>query len=159
MKTTPLHAIAVSLIGGASSGLLANEIPLSQVPTPVRETIKENAGLGRIDEIKTIRMENRVLYLAEIDLAGKRERKIHVSGDGSLLKIVDDVRLGELPRRIKAAMAPYLGTGARFDSADRVTAGGKTEYHVEIDLADDVDLYLVLDETGEVLRRREEGDF
>ncbi|MBL9161072.1 MAG: hypothetical protein JNJ70_26560 [Verrucomicrobiales bacterium] len=159
MKKTSLHALAATLLGGVSSVLLADEIPLSQCPEPVRETIRGNTGLGRIDEIKTIRMENRVLYLAEIDLPGKRERKLHIAGDGALLKMIEEIRPGDLPRKVKSTMDTFLAPGGRFDSADRVTAGGKVEYHVDLDLADDVDLHLVIDENGGILRRREEADF
>lgn len=146
------------LAGGVSPELVAREIPLSQCPDPVREMIREHTGFGRVDEIKTIRTENRILYVAEIELPGQRERKLHVSGDGTLLKMVEDVRQGDLPRPVKAAIAPFLTPGVRFDSADRVTQSGRAEYHVEIDLADETDLHLVLDESGGILRRHENAD-
>ncbi len=159
MKKTTILALAAALLGGVASGLSAEGIPLKECPEPVRKTIRDHLGMGRIDEIKTIRVENRVLYLAEIDLPGKRERKLHVGGDGTLLKLVEEIRPGDLPRPVKSAIDPFLTKGTRFDGIDRVTAAGKTEYHVELDLVDDVDLHLVLGENGEILRRREEADF
>lgn len=159
MKKTTILALAAALLGGVASGLSAEGIPLKECPEPVIKTIRDHLGLGRIDEIKTIRVKNRILYLAEIDLPGKRERKLHVGGDGTLLKLVEEIRPGDLPRPVKSAIDPFLAKGTRFDGIDRVTAEGKTEYHVELDLADDVDLLLVLGENGEILRRREEADF
>ena len=159
MKTKSIHALAATLLGGFSSGLHAEDISLKHCPERVRETIQDNLGVGRIDDIKVIRMQNRVLYLAEIDLPGNRERKIHIGGDGTLLKVVEELRLGDLPRQVKLTIETFLTPGADFESAARVTAAGKTEYHVELELAGDVDLHLVLNENGEILRRRELADF
>ncbi len=154
-----MFTLAATLLGGVATGLYAEGIPLKQCPEPVVRTIKSQLGFGRIDEIKTIRAENRILYLAEIDLPGERERKLHVGDDGTLLRVVEDVRLGDLPRPVKSALQPFLAGGNRFDGADRITASGRTEYYVEVDLPDDADLHLVIGEGGEILRRREEGDF
>lgn len=158
MKTQSTYALAANLLGGVTYGLFAEDVPLNQCPDQVLKTIKGNAGPGRIDEIKAIRRRSRVLYQAEIDL-GQRERMLHVDNDGTLLNVFDEVRLGELPRRVKSAMEPFLTPGSRFDSAGRVTEGGATEYHVDLDLEDDVDLHLVLSESGGILRHREEADF
>ena len=41
----------------------------------------------------------------------------------------------------------------------RVISENRTEYHVDFDLIDEVDLHLVIGEGGEILRHREEADF
>lgn len=150
MKSSPLFTLDEALPGG---------IPLKQCPESVARTIRGQLGSGRVDGIRTLRSHNRLQYLAEIDLPEDRERQLHIDGDGTLLSVIDDCPLGELPRRVKSALVPFLGEGNRFDHAGRVTGSGHTEYHVEVDLPDDVELLLVFGEGGEILRRREEGDF
>lgn len=159
LKTKPMFTLAATLLGGVAASLQAEEIPLKQCPEPVVKTIKSQLGLGHLDEIKTVRAEGRILYLAEIDLPGARERKLHVGDDGTLLKVVEEVPLGDLPRSVKSTLEPFLAGRNRFDSADRVTSPDRTDYYVEVDLSDDRDLQLIIAEGGEILRRREVGDF
>lgn len=159
MKKQTILTLAATLLGGVATGLRAEGIPPKQCPEPVWRTIRDHLGRGRLDEVKTISKNGRMLYLAEIELPGNRERMLHVGGDGTLLKFVEAIRLKELPRPVQSALDPFLANTTRFDGADRVTSGSGTEYHLDLELVDDVDLHLVLGERGEVLRRREEADF
>ncbi len=154
-----MHAIAGPFRVAGTYGLTAEDVPIRQCPEQVLRTIRGHVGTGRIDEVKTVRMENRFFYLAEIDLPGERERMLQVGGDGTLMRIVDEVRLGELPRSVKSALAPFLTEGSAFGCAERVTGSDQTVYCIDLGLVDDVDLHLVLGEHGEILRRYEEGDF
>lgn len=148
-------AIAV----GPGMGLLAGEESSKQLSDIVRAKIQENLGGGHVDDIKVIRIDERLLYVVEVDLPGLRERKLHVTGEGALLKIVDKLRLPDLPPAVRAVVDPILANKGRFDGADKVTANGKVEYHLEFDLPGRVELELVLSESGEVISRREEADF
>lgn len=159
MKTQTILTLAATLLGGVATGLHAEGIATKQCPEPVWRTIRDHLGKGRLDEVKTFSKDGRVLYHAEIELPGNRERMLHVGDDGTLLKLIEAIRLRELPRPVQSALDPFLANSTRFDGADRVLAGGKTEYHLDLELVDDVDLHLVLGERGEVLRHREEADF
>ncbi len=159
MKTQTILTLAATLLGGVATGLRAEGIPTKQCPEPVWRTIRDHLGKGRLDEVKTIRKDGRILYLAEIELPGSRERLLHVGDDGTLHKLIEEIRLKDLPYPVQSALNPFLANSTRFDGADRVRADGRTEYHLDLELVDDVDLHLVLGESGEVLRRREEADF
>ena len=116
MKSSTILLLAATLLGGFASGVRAESIHLKQCPESVIKTIQGQVGPGRIDKIKCIRLEGRVLYLAEIDLPGRRERKIHVGGDGTLLKVIDEIRLADLPRPVRVAVDPFLVGDSHFDS-------------------------------------------
>ncbi len=161
MKAHSLPALAAVVLGVgiAASNLHAQSIPLKQCPEPVVRTIQDQLGPGRVDKIKKIQIEGRVLYLVKIDLPGRRDRRLHIGGDGILLKTTDKIRFEDLPPAVRQALEPFLAARGRFDEAARVTASDQTEYHVEIDLPGGVDLHLVIGENGEILRRFEDSVF
>ncbi len=154
MPSLPILVAAV-LLGAAATSLSAQSVSLKQCPAPVAATIDSQTGPGRADKIKMIQVENRVLYLVKIKLPGRRDRKLHVAGDGTLLKVVDEIRLEDLPPAVRQALAPYLAGRGRFDEAERILVSEKIEYHVEVDLPGGVDLHLFFGEDGELLRRFE----
>lgn len=159
MKKQFVLDLSATLLGSTYTSVRAEGVSLKQCPESVRKTIHHHAQPGRIDGINAVHAKDRLLYVAEIERPGKGERTLHVGGDGALLRIVDEIRLGDLPKPVKAALHPFLGEGNRFDGADRVVAGDATEYHVDFDLIDEVDLHLVIGEGGKILRHREEADF
>lgn len=159
MKATPFSPIPTARLLGVASDWRAEEVFETQCPEAVLDTIHEQVGEDRVGEIKRIPMESGAVYLAEIHRAGPRKRILHIAADGTLLKVVDELGLRELPRRVKSAITPFLDGETRFDCADRVTGSGRIEFHLDFDLEDDVDLHLVVGEGGEILRRYEEGDF
>ncbi len=141
------------------ASLCAKDIPYRKLGSVVQKTIGENLAGGHVDEIKVIRIDDRTLYVVEIDLPGRRERKIHIAGDGKLLKIVDELRPHDLPQGVRATIDATLSRGGRLESVDRITIDGKVEYHLELDLPKGVELNLIVDESGLVLSRTEESKF
>ena len=159
MKATSFSPIPTARLLGAASEWRAEEVYETECPESVLETIRDEAGDDEVGEIKRIPMESGAVYLAEIHRVGPRKRILHIAADGALLKVVDELGLRDLPRSVKSAISPLLSGEARFDCADRVVGSGRTEFHVDLDLVDDIDLHIVLGEGGEILRRCEEGDF
>lgn len=156
MNASALPSLAILVLAallGAAPRLCAQSVTLKQCPEPVAATIVSHLGQGRADKIKLIRIENRVLYLVKIKMPGRSDRKLHISGDGTLLKIVDEIRHEDLPEAVRNALAPFLAGKGRFDEAERITVDGRVEYHVEVDLPAGVDLHLFFSEAGELLRR------
>lgn len=143
---------------GLGPAVRAGEESSKELPDTVRARVSENLAGGHVDDIKVIRIDARRLYLVEIDLPGPRERKLHLTGEGILLKIVDKLRLPDLPPATRPAVDSILANKGRFDGADKVTTNGRVEYHVEFDLPGRVELVLVLSESGEVISRREEAN-
>lgn len=70
----------------------------------------------------------------------------------------EGIALRQCPARVARTIKSQMGLG-RIDGIQSVRADRKKVYLAEIDLPDDVDLLLVISENGEILRRREEGDF
>lgn len=155
MRWWILATLSNAMVGLVQSG---DDSP-KQLPAAVSAIVSANLGGGHVDDIKVIHIDERTLYVVEVDLPGLRERKVHVTGDGILLKTVDKLRLPDLPAPVRATVDEILAKRGRFDGADRVTADGKVEYHLEFDLPGRVELELVLSETGEVISRREEAKF
>ncbi|MBL9160032.1 MAG: hypothetical protein JNJ70_21300 [Verrucomicrobiales bacterium] len=159
MKKQFVLDLSANLLGSTFTSVRAEGIPLKHCPEPVRRTIDHHARPGRVDGVNAVHAKDRLLYVVEVERPGAGERMLHVSGEGDLLRIVDEIGLRDLPRPVKAALHPFLGEGNRFEGADRVTWDQRTEYHVDFDLSDEVDLHLVIGESGEILRHREEADF
>lgn len=132
----------------ASAG--AKDIRISECPPEVRDVILAHIGEGKLDEIKRIQVSDRILYLVEIDLRGFRERKLHISGNGKLLKSVEEIRQQDLPPAVKSALAATLGARHRVDEVDKVVVDGKTHYRVEIDRPQAADLIVTFEEDGTI---------
>ncbi|MDH4410738.1 MAG: hypothetical protein QE273_14065, partial [Verrucomicrobiales bacterium] len=86
-----------AIASGPGTSLRAGDEASKQLSENVRAKVSENLGGGHVDDIKVIRIDERQLYIVEIDLPGPRERKLHVTGEGVLLKMVDKLRLADLP--------------------------------------------------------------
>jgi len=150
-KRKPLCVVA-SLV--AATLLTAEEIKLSSCPDPVRATIQAHLHRGELDDIKRIEVEDRVLFLVEIDLKGFRDLILHIAGSGKLLKSVEEMRLPDLPPPIREAVGKILVEKGRVEEIEKVITDGRTEYHVEIERPKLPDVKLVFDEIGTLLSQK-----
>lgn len=153
-KSLILSLAAVSLLPLAP--LSAKDVPLSSVPAAVQEIIRSNSRSGKIDDVKQITVEGRTLYVAEVDLPGDRDLKIHVSGTGSLLKTREDIPFSEAPAPVQEAAKKLVPQGGKVDDVDKETANGKVTYEVEIDRPNAKDLKVLFSAEGAILSQREE---
>jgi len=145
-----------ALLASASLTAYAGDIDLKSCPAAVQQTIQANSRDGKLDEIDVIKIEDRTLYVADVDLPGDKDLKIHVSGEGKLLKTREDVAASELPPAVAGAVDKLAAAGGRLDDVDKEVADGKTTYHVEIDRSGSADLKAVVAEDGAVLSQAEE---
>ena len=83
MKT--LEALILIALAGSTLNLRADDIKLEQCPAAVQDTIRSNARDGRIDDINLITIEDRALYVVEVDLKGDKDLKLHVGSDDKLI--------------------------------------------------------------------------
>ena len=135
-----------------------DDIRLEDCPQPVQTTIKQNARDGKIDEVDSHVIDGKALYIAEVDLPSDMDLKIHVSGDGKLVKTIEDIPLSELPEVVRKAAEGVAAGNGKLDDPDKETADGQVTYHVEIDRALQPDLKLVIAEDGSVLKQTEDMD-
>ena len=95
-KTLLLVALPVALaftVSGCDSET-DEKIQWSSLPAVVQETITENAGGGKIEEIeketKTKNGKSVTVYEVEVKKSDGKEVEIKVGEDGKLIKIEDD---------------------------------------------------------------------
>ena len=135
----------------------ADEIALSACPALVQETIRKELKGGTLDEVKLLSIEGRSLYIAEVELTGDRDLRIHVGNDGRLLKTREEITLPEAPAAVQEAVKRLQPAGSRIDDVDREVADGKTTYRIEIDRPQARDINLHLTEDGAVISQSEES--
>lgn len=153
MKTTILSIALISIAGHLS----AAEVRLADCPSAVQATIQQNSRDGRLDEIESYSIQGKMLYVAEVELAGGRDLKIHVAADGALVKTREDSTLAEAPESVRKAVEAKLNGGIA-DDVDKETVGQTVTYHVEIDRKGAPDLELTIDSAGKILSETEEHD-
>jgi len=136
---------------------MAGEIRLDDCPEAVRATVRQHERQGRVDEVKSYDIQGRVLYVVEVDLPTKRELKLHISPDGTLVKMSEEISLEELPDTVRA-MVVEKSAGGTLDDVEKETVGKIVTYRVEIERKKMPDVDLVLDAAGGILSETEEAD-
>jgi hypothetical protein len=129
---------------------LAEKVRLSECPAPVRATIEQNLLGGKVDGIKAIRINDHVLYLVEIDLKGFREAKLYISGDGNLRKIIEEIRLRDLPEPVRQAVEQQVKRRAQIEDIEKETIEGRVRYRIEIDPPKQKDRTVVFEANGSI---------
>lgn|SRR5690606_7165754 len=150
-----LLATGILTLGTGAAAFADNEIRLDECPAEVRKTITDHSRGGKIDEIDVITIEGKTLYVAEVDLPRDRDLKIHVAGDGTLLKTREDISLETAPAAVRDTLEGY---GGRIDDLEMETAGNTHTFHAEIEFSGQPDLKLTVAENGRVIREVEDND-
>ncbi|GAA5124318.1 hypothetical protein GCM10023212_23980 [Luteolibacter yonseiensis] len=110
-----------------------------------------------MDEAKSYDIQGRMLYVVEIDLPDKRELRLHVSPDGTLVKMSEEITADELPEAVRAVV-DGKAAGGTLDDVERETVGKVVRYRIEIERKRMPDVDLLLDPSGAVLSEKEEAD-
>jgi len=98
MKTKTLIRVALpvalAFVASGCESEKEEKVQWSSLPTVVQETITENAGNGKIEEIeKETKIRNGkpvTVYEVEVKKSDGKEVEIKVGEDGKLIKIEDD---------------------------------------------------------------------
>lgn len=130
--TAPIMIAAVAAFAPpASAG--KNDLTLAECPQAVQATIQQALRNGVLDEIELAHSAEGVLYVAEVDLPGKRELEVYVAADGRLLWTEEDVAWTDLPARVQATLSQQAGDVADIEDIKRYTRGKTVTYTAEID--------------------------
>lgn len=148
--------ILVTTLSATASFAFADDIRLEECPPAVQQTIQANLRDGKLDDVEVIKVEDRTLYVADVDLPNGHDVKVHINGEGKVLKTVEDLPPGSLPPAVTAA-AEKIANGAKLDDIDKIVTDGVTTYRVEIDRKGVPDLRVIFDESGTVLSQKEES--
>jgi hypothetical protein len=84
MRLTAFFILGVFTAG---SRLLADEVPLEQLPNVVLETVEMEKGDGVAKNAESYSWGNTTIYKVEIDLDGVPELELHVAENGKLIRI------------------------------------------------------------------------
>ena len=155
MKIIPILIALACTTAFATAQVERREVRLAECPQPVQDTVNTTARGGHIDEVDVIGIEGKVIYIAEVELPRDRDLKVYVSGNGALVKTLEDISLREAPEAVRTAAQ---GLGGSVDDVDKETHGETVTYHVEIDRAGEPDLDVVLALNGAILSQTEETD-
>jgi uncharacterized membrane protein YkoI len=158
MKTmkSSITLIAVALLG-TSIYLRADELGLEQCPAVVQETIRANARGGDVDDVNSIIIEGRSIYLIEVEVP-KKDLKLLVDSDGKLIKTREDFTVAEIPGAVLETATKLVPEEGEIKEIDREVAEGKTTYIVQIDRPKAPDLQLVVAEDGTLISQTEDDD-
>lgn len=144
----------VGLILLAPVASRAENVSLDSCPDPVKATILPHLREGRLEDIKRLEVEDRVLYLVEIDLKGFREITLHVNGTGILQKSVEEIRHPDLPVPVRDALARILGGKGRAKDFEKVVTVDRIEYRVEVERPKGRDVVYIFAEDGTLLEQK-----
>jgi hypothetical protein len=70
-----------------AASLLADEVPIEQLPRVVLETVEMEKGDGIAKTADSYTWANTTIYKIEIDLDGVPELELHVAENGKLIRI------------------------------------------------------------------------
>jgi hypothetical protein len=140
-----LSSLAIPLI--ATSALLGtsaifpqtaladkNEIDLADTPNAVQEAVLDAAAQGELDEIELKHFQGQAVYVAEIDLPGKRDLDVYVTADGRVVRTEQEIALAELPAEVRSTLQQQVGRSGKLEDLSRVTVGKTVTFWAEIEL-------------------------
>jgi uncharacterized membrane protein YkoI len=153
-KTAILLAALMGTVFLGAAQADTNEVPLNSCPAAVQAAIESHKQGGKLDEIKLLTVEGRQLYVVDLDLAGQRDLKLHVTADGSVVKSREDISLSQAPPAVKSAAETLVPTGGRIEDVEKEVADGKTTYVVDIDVKNGADIKAVFAEDGTLISKR-----
>lgn len=142
----------------ARADVAHHDIALAECPPEVQATIIDASRGGEIDEVELTRIEDRTLYVAEVDLPGKRDLELYVAGDGRLLEIEEEIAWSELPARVQDTLRLQAGSAGRVDDLARNTAGKTVTFSAEIEISGQPDIDVEVAADGRLLSTVQEHD-
>ncbi|MEM1441072.1 MAG: hypothetical protein AAGF67_01940 [Verrucomicrobiota bacterium] len=130
--------------------LHAKNIRLEKCPPAVQATIQRNLYGREIEKIKEIKINDYSLYLVEVNVKGFRDATLYVSGDGTLRKIVEEIRFKDLPEEVQKSVLTYVSRKGKVEDVERVLIRGEVLYQVEIEPPKGPDQILVFEPDGSI---------
>lgn len=83
-----MRLAAFFIIGFLTAGsLVADEVPIEQLPRVVLETVEMEKGDGIAKSADSYTWANITIYKVEIDLDGAPELELHVAENGKLIRV------------------------------------------------------------------------
>jgi uncharacterized membrane protein YkoI len=135
------------LSGRAEKEAPAQQVSLSEIPTPARATIERLTAGGEIKKLEKEEAGGKVIYDVEASVRGK-DVEYDVASDGAVLTSQESIAYNLLPAAVKTTVQKYFGSAVGL-KASREIEEGKTFYEVEGSKAGST-ITLKLTETGKI---------
>ena len=132
------------------SPALADKVKLSECPYPVQLTIQENLLGGKVEKIKEIRINDYVLYLVELDLKDFKEATLYIAGDGTLRKVLQEIKLRDLPDPVRRSIEMQVKRRGHIDDIEKEIVDGKVRYLVELERPKEKDQVVIFEADGTI---------
>ena len=117
MKTfTSLIAMSLGFLLALHADDAAVAAKLAKIPKPAAEALKKAAGSAKIEAVDIGKDGKTTVYEAELTEAGKPDREVSVTADGTLVAEEYMVPIDEIPAAVKAA----IEAGAKGTTTKRV---------------------------------------
>lgn len=129
----------------------AQELTLGQCPAVVQSAIQNNARGGVLEEIKLVERDGSTLYVAEVGLGDKRDLKMYITPEGTLVRSRREIDFKEVPAEVRRTVLRLAPAGATISDVDMETAENVTTYVVELKLSETLERKITLQSDGIVL--------
>jgi uncharacterized membrane protein YkoI len=128
----------------------SQQVPLPEIPAPVRMTIEKLTAGGEIRVLKQKKIDGRVIYHVEARM-GEKDVEYDIASDGRILATKERAAYDSLPEAVKTAVRKYFGSATGL-IAFREVQNDKTFYEVEGRRGDAM-VILKLTDTGRIIER------
>jgi len=133
---------------GAKKETPAQQVSLSQIPSPARAVIERLTAGGHIKKIEKEEVNGKVIYDVEAKVNNK-DVEYDIADDGKVLTSEESIAYDSLPAEVKAAVQKYFGSDKGL-KASREIEKGETFYEVEGSKAGSA-IALKLTEAGKII--------
>jgi uncharacterized membrane protein YkoI len=152
----PLSLLSLSLLSlFPPQTSQAQELTLAQCPPVVQSAIQNNGQGGTLEEIKLVKRDGNTLYVAELGLGEKRDLKIHIAPDGTIVKSRQEIDFKNAPAPVRRTVLGLMPAGSVVSDCDMETAEGATTYTVEFTISPTRERKLTITADGQVLSEHE----
>lgn len=148
----PLSLLSISVLTLLSPlASQAKELTLAQCPPVVQSAIQSSGQGGTLEEIKLVERDGSTLYVAELGLGEKRDLKIHIAADGTIVKSRQEIDFKNAPAPVRRTVLGLMPAGSVVRDCDMETAAGATTYTVEFTISSTRERKLTMQSDGQVL--------
>ena len=123
--------LASLILSGSHFIFAAEETELSSLPVPVQKTARAEVGSAKIEEVEDTFEDGKRAYEVEFERDG-RKLAIVIAPDGRLIQLEHRLSVGDVPAKIKEAIAKQFSDG-KISHLKQVDKGGKTYFELTVE--------------------------
>lgn len=157
LKPVTLLAAAALPVGLLLAATVAEEIKVDDLPKPVLDAVKAKYPHAEIEEAEKETEDGETVYEVELEVKEDEEITVALKPDGTIIEVEKEIAVSELPEAVtRAIKAKY--PKAELEEAEQVVRGDHLLYEVEVEIAEDETVEILLDAKGKILEEEEEHE-